>query len=92
LISCKQKEKPEKAENKPNKISEYPTDREFKIELGTLIGLDMTELNFTQITNKFGSFQQESYGQLTVKFVDEKIKKRLIPHVYDEGLIKQKNI
>ena len=92
LISCKQNEKTKQKENKLIEIREYPTDREFKTEIGELIGLDTTELNFKQITNRIGSFQEESYGQLIVEFVDEKIKKRLIPYVYDEGLIKQKNV
>ncbi len=92
LISCKHKEKLEQVENERSEIREYPTDREFKIEIGELIGLDTTELNFKQIANRIGSFQEESYGQLTVEFADEKIKKRLIPYVYDEGLIKRKNV
>ncbi|WP_232219157.1 hypothetical protein [Olleya marilimosa] len=92
LISCRQKDRTKQAQIKPSEIREYPTDLEFKIDVGELIGLDTTDLNFKQITNRISSFQEENYGQLKVEFEDNKIKKRLTPYVYDEGLIKQKNI
>jgi hypothetical protein len=92
LFSCRQKDRIKQAEIKVSEIREYPTDREFKIDIGELIGLDTTALNFKQITNRISSFQEENYGQLKVEFEDNKIKKRLTPYVYDEGLIKQKNI
>ncbi len=78
-------------ESKPKEIRFYPTDRAFSTETSQLIGLDTTELNFRQITNKIGTFDKD-YGILVVEFDDEKIKKRIIPYVYDNGLIKSKNI
>ncbi|WP_240927988.1 MULTISPECIES: hypothetical protein [unclassified Cellulophaga] len=92
LISCKQKKEPKQTEIQPTEVREYPSDREFKTENAELIWLDTTDLNFKQITNRIGSFQEESYGQLKVEFVDKKITKRITPYVYDEGLIKQKNV
>ncbi len=91
-MSCNQKEKPKQRGDGPREIYEYPTDREFKMQTGELIKLETTDLNFKQITNRISSFQEETYGQLKVEFVDEKLKKRVIPYVYDEGLIKQKNV
>ncbi|RCW91323.1 hypothetical protein [Winogradskyella arenosi] len=91
-MSCNQKEKPKQRGDGPREIYEYPTDREFKMQTGELIKLETTDLNFKQITNRISSFQEETYGQLKVEFVDEKLKKRVLPYVYDEGLIKQKNV
>ncbi len=91
-MSCNQKEKPKQRGDGPREIYEYPTDREFKMQTGELIKLETTDLNFKQITNRISSFQEETYGQLKVEFVDEKLKKRVLPYVYDEGVIKQKNV
>lgn len=76
--------------NKTTEIRYYPTDREFSKENSELIGLDTTQLNFKQLTNKIGTYYND-YGKLVVEFNDGNIKKRIIPYVYDGGLIKYKN-
>ncbi|WP_246293549.1 MULTISPECIES: hypothetical protein [Winogradskyella] len=78
-------------ENKTTEIRYYPTDRNFSVETKEVIGLDTTQLNFREITNKVGTFDKD-YGKLVVEFDDGKIKKRVTPYVYDNGLIKSKNI
>ncbi|WP_034258901.1 hypothetical protein [Aequorivita capsosiphonis] len=72
-------------------IRYYPTDREFSNEKSELIGLDTTKLNFIGLTNKVGTFYKD-YGKLVVEFDDGNIKKRIIPYVYDGGLIKSRNV
>lgn len=42
-------------EKKTTETRYYPTDREFSNESPTFIGLDTTQLNFQQITNKAGT-------------------------------------
>lgn len=78
-------------ENKPTEIRYYPTDRPFSEQNSELIGLDTTQLNFKQITNKVGTYYN-NFGKLVVEFDDGKIKKRITPYVYDGGLIKFKNV
>jgi len=78
-------------DNKTTETRYYPTDREFSKENSELIGLDTTELNFREITNKVGTYY-EDYGKLVVEFDDGAIKKRITPYVYDGGFIKHKNV
>lgn len=79
-------------ENRPTDIRYYPTDRDFSAESSQLILLDSTKLNFKQLTNKIGTYDDEDYGKLVVEFNDKNIKKRITPYVYDTGLIRSKNI
>lgn len=78
-------------ENKTTEIRYYPTDRAFTEESSELIGLDTTELNFREITNKVRTYNKD-YGKLVVEFDDGRIKKRITPYVYDGGLIKFRNV
>lgn len=78
-------------EKKTTETRYYPTDREFSNESSTFIGLDTTQLNFRQITNKAGT-DYDNVGKLVVEFKDGTIKKRIIPYRYDGGLTKYKNV
>jgi len=78
-------------ENKTTEIRYYPSTPDFSTERAVLFGLDTTDLNFRQITNKVASY----YGKweyLTIEFNDGRIKKRITPFVYDGGLIKYRNV
>lgn len=56
-------------------IRYYPTERLFSDKTSELIGLDTTQLNFKQITNKIGT-HYNNYENLVVEFNDENIKKK----------------
>jgi len=73
-------------------VKYYPFDRPFNKEKAEIIELETTPLNFKEITNKIGPYFDERFGNLVVEFEDGKINKRIIPYVYDSGLIKRKNI
>ncbi|WP_148256148.1 hypothetical protein [Lacinutrix sp. 5H-3-7-4] len=78
-------------ENETTEIQYYPSTPDFSTERAVLFGLDTTDLNFRQITNKVASY----YGKweyLTIEFNDGRIKKRITPFVYDGGLIKYRNV
>ncbi len=79
-------------ENKTIETRYYPTNREFHKDSIELIGLDTTDLNFRQLTNKVGAFYEDKGNLIVVEFDDGQIKKRLIPYVYTGGLIKIKNV
>lgn len=82
IFSCQEKIK---------EIRYYPNNILFSNENTEVIGLDTTKLNFKQITNKIGTFD-EGYGKLVVEFDDGNMKKRIIPFAYGSGLIKERNI
>ena len=79
-------------EKKTTEIRYYPSDREFHKDGIELIGLDTTDLNFRQLTNKTADFYLDKGNLIVVEFDDEQIKKRVIPYVYTGGLIKMKNV
>ena len=56
-----------------------------------LMGLDTTNLNFRQITNKVANYYDKS-EYLVLEFNDGLIKKRITPFVYGGGLVKHKNV
>lgn len=73
------------------KIQYYPDDTLYTEKNAEIIRLDTTKLNFKQITDKIGTFYNR-FGKLVVEFDDGKVKKRVIPFVFDGGLIKERNI
>jgi len=73
------------------KIQYYPDDTLYIEKDAEIIRLDTTKLNFKQITDKIGTYYN-NFGKLVVEFDDGKLKKRIIPFVYDGGLIKERNI
>jgi hypothetical protein len=90
LVSCKEKTKLEKVEKKQTEIRYYPTDRPLSNETLELIGLDTTELNFRQLTNKVGTYYRKT--SLIVEFDDQQIKKRITPYIYSGGYIRFRNV
>jgi len=83
ILSCKKQ---------ITEIRYYPTDREISKETLEIIGLDTTNLNFREITDKIGGFTEDNFGNIVLEFKEENIIKRIIPYIYDGGLIKRKNV
>ncbi|UBZ07942.1 hypothetical protein LDL76_04335 [Salegentibacter mishustinae] len=81
LISC---------EKKITETRYYPNDELYKEEEAEIIQLKNSDLNFKEITNCIGTFY-DGFGKLVVEFDDKNIRKRIIPFVFDGGLIKYRN-
>ncbi|MGJ8594120.1 MAG: hypothetical protein ACSHXF_16335 [Aquaticitalea sp.] len=78
---------------KTTEIRYYPTDFQFPLENFEIIGLDTTELNFRQLTNNVMNNGFDSdFGNVMVEFDDGKVKKRIMPYFYGNGLFSGKNI
>ena len=81
-LSCNQK---------TSEIRYYPNEQYLLDESVEIIGLDTTKLNFREITNKLEQ-HYENNTHMIVQFDDGNITKKILPHVYGNGLVKIKNV
>ena len=76
---------------KTSEIRYYPSKEYSLDQTVEVIGLDTTELNFREITNKLEQHYNNN-THMIVQFDDGYITKRIFPHVYGNGCSKVKNI
>ena len=77
--------------NNPTEIRYYPSQTNPLNNKAVLMGLDTTDLNFRQITNKVANYYRKP-EYLVIEFNDGRIKKRITPYVYTGGLIRYRNV
>ena len=79
-------------DNRTADIRYYPADGKAAKKNSEVIELETTELNFGEITDKIGNFEDNNAGDLTVEFKDGKVTKRVNPYIFGIGLYKTKNV
>jgi hypothetical protein len=84
LLSC---------ENKTTEKRCYPDELPLPKEEYKVIDLNITKLNFRQITNlvENDGFEYD-YNNVIIEFDDGKIRKKIMPYFYGSGLYKKKNV
>ena len=75
-----------------SEIRNYPSNLHLSIDTLELIRLDTTSLNFKQITDKIGDFDEAEYQKLMFEFKDGSIIKRITPYTYGLGHYKLSNV